>query len=183
MPIKLPDRIETTNLVLRRPQPEDAQAIFDNWAQDTEVTRFLTWKPHTNIGQTREFITWSCQRAEDGERNPFIIESADSHSVIGMIDANPSNAHSVMLGYVLARNWWGQGLMAQAARALAELCLAEPEIWRVWAGCAPQNGQSARVMEKAGLVYEGCARRFVVLPNLSEQPHDLLIYARVKAES
>ena len=39
-------RIETPRLILRRAIWEDAQAMFNNWASDPEVTKFLTWPPH-----------------------------------------------------------------------------------------------------------------------------------------
>ena len=46
-------RIETPRLVLRRFRPEDAQAMFDNWASDDEVTKYLTWPSHTDIGVSK----------------------------------------------------------------------------------------------------------------------------------
>lgn len=35
--------IETPRLILRKAQMEDAQPMFDNWASDPEVTKYLTW--------------------------------------------------------------------------------------------------------------------------------------------
>lgn len=44
----LPSTLETARLVLRPPRMEDAAAIFEGYAQHPEVTRYLTWKPHTS---------------------------------------------------------------------------------------------------------------------------------------
>ena len=41
--------IETSRLILRRAIREDAEPMFRNWASDPEVTKFLTWPPHSNI--------------------------------------------------------------------------------------------------------------------------------------
>lgn len=41
--------IETHRLILRAALPEDAQPMFENWASDPEVTKFLTWPPHRSI--------------------------------------------------------------------------------------------------------------------------------------
>ena len=41
-------RLETERLVLRRFVNEDAEAMYKNWAADEEVTKYLTWPPHSN---------------------------------------------------------------------------------------------------------------------------------------
>ena len=41
-------KLETERLVLRRYIPEDAAAMYKNWASDKEVTKFLTWPPHAS---------------------------------------------------------------------------------------------------------------------------------------
>ena len=41
--------IKTKGLTLRRFTVEDAQAMYDNWASDPEVTRYLTWPTHGSI--------------------------------------------------------------------------------------------------------------------------------------
>ncbi len=51
-----PQRFETQRLVLRVPQMSDAQAIFDGYATDPAVTRYMTWRPHESIDQTRAFL-------------------------------------------------------------------------------------------------------------------------------
>lgn len=42
-------RLETDRLVLRRFVPEDAADMYRNWASDPEVTKFLTWPPHSSV--------------------------------------------------------------------------------------------------------------------------------------
>jgi [ribosomal protein S5]-alanine N-acetyltransferase len=60
------------------------------------------------------------------------------------------------------------------------LWLAAPSVWRVQAYCDPENGASARVLEKAGLVREGLLRRYIVTPNLGDEPRDVYVYALVR---
>ena len=48
--------IETERLILRRFRLEDAQAMYDRWASDPEVTRFLTWPPHASADSTRQLL-------------------------------------------------------------------------------------------------------------------------------
>ncbi|MGH6943752.1 MAG: GNAT family N-acetyltransferase, partial [Geminicoccaceae bacterium] len=82
--------------------------------------------------------------------------------------------------YVLARPFWGRGYMTEAVRALIRAALADPWIFRVWAFCDVENLASARVMEKAGMSFEGRLRRWTVHPNVGPEPRDVLCYAKVR---
>ena len=46
--------IETSRLILRQARIEDADIMFHNWANDAEVTKYLTWPPHGNIEVTKK---------------------------------------------------------------------------------------------------------------------------------
>jgi len=52
----LPDRFETARLILRPIEPQDAPAIFTGYAQDPEVVRFLIWRPHQSLTDTKVYI-------------------------------------------------------------------------------------------------------------------------------
>lgn len=54
--MKPPEVIETERLRLRRPVMEDAEVIFAEYAQDAEVTKYLTWRPHKRLETVREFL-------------------------------------------------------------------------------------------------------------------------------
>ena len=52
-------RLETDRLILRRFTLDDAPAMFNNWANDPEVTKYLSWEPHADLEVTREILrTW-----------------------------------------------------------------------------------------------------------------------------
>jgi ribosomal-protein-alanine N-acetyltransferase len=84
--MKPPERVETEHPVLRKPHTNDALAIFEGWAQDHEVTRYLTWHLHQRVEQTQEF-SGSCLFAWEREiRFPYAITLGETDEVIGMID-------------------------------------------------------------------------------------------------
>ena len=68
----------------------------------------------------------------------------------------------------------------EAASAVVDWALAQPQIYRVWAICDHENLASARVMEKIGMQREGLMRRGIVHPNISDEPRDCWVYARVR---
>ena len=82
-----------------------------------------------------------------------------------------------MCGYVLARPFWGRGLMTEALTEVAHWAMRQEGIWRIGAVCDVDNPASARVMEKSGLVREGVLRRWLIHPNLSPDPRDCYSYA------
>jgi ribosomal-protein-alanine N-acetyltransferase len=174
-----PESIETERLRLRRPQIDDAQTLFDTYTQDAEVTRFLAWRPHTSVEETRGFLERCESVWSTGEAYPYVIERRENGEVLGMIEMR-IQGHSAGLGYVLAKKYWGQGLMSEAAQALVDWALSQPEIYRVFAFCDTENIGSARVMEKAGMQREGRLRRYFVHPNLGNEPRDVYMYAKVK---
>ncbi len=169
----------TARLLLRRPVPEDAPVIFQRYAQDPEVTRYLTWRPHADLSQTEAFIDRCLHSWETGQAFPYSIILREQPGPIGMIEAR-IQGHKAEIGYVLARQYWGQGYMTEAAGAVASWLLDQPAIYRVWALCDVENSGSARVLEKIGMQREGILRRWLVHPSLSDEPRDCYCFAVTK---
>lgn len=123
-----PEVLRTRRLTLRRPSVNDAAALFQAYARDAEVTRFLIWKPHESIEDTKLFLEGCNSRWDSGESYPFAIGAApDGAEPFGMIEARPGK-HGVDFGYVLAREAWGKGYMAEALRALGDWFLEQPSV-------------------------------------------------------
>jgi len=71
--------------------------------------------------------------------------------------------------------------MSEALTSVVQWALAQPEIYRVWATCDIENLASARVLERIGMEREGVLRRWLVHPNVGNEPRDCLCYSVVKA--
>ncbi|MEW6032277.1 MAG: GNAT family N-acetyltransferase [Bacillota bacterium] len=172
-------RLATARLELRPPTLDDAQAIFSGYAQDREVTRYLVWRPHSNLEETRMFLQSCLDGWASGSELTWAITLAGSGDLIGMVASGPCG-HKADLGYVLARPYWGNGYMTEAVSAVIEWLFSVPEVYRVWAVCDTANLASARVMEKVGMTREGLLKRWNVHPNVSSEPRDCYVYARVR---
>jgi [ribosomal protein S5]-alanine N-acetyltransferase len=167
-----PDAIETRRLALRRPRLDDAQAIFERYAQDREVTRYLMWLPHQSVATTSAFLAKCQTEWQDAVGFGYVITRKPADDAIGMIDLR-LNGMQADLGYVLARPHWGEGLMPEAASALVAIALGQSAIVRVQAICDVDNRASARVLERAGLLFEGMLHKHVIHPNISAEPRDV----------
>jgi len=137
--------IATERLLLRRPRVEDVQAVFDGYAQDPEVVRFLVWRGHASVADTREFLESCSAKWDERSAFPWSIVRSSGDAVMGMIELRP-RGHEASLGWVLMRSAWNQGYMTEAARALIDVAFSDPAVFRVWAVCDVENLASARVM-------------------------------------
>ena len=179
--IPAPEILTTERLILRRPQLSDAAAVFEEYAQDSEVTRYLIWRPHKEIKETYEFLVGCLARWESGEELSWGITRKGEDRVIGMV-ACRIRGHAADIGYALARSYWNRGYITEAVRAVVEWAAGLEPVFRVWAVCDTDNTASARVLEKVGMTREGVLRRWIIHPNITLEPRDCFVYSRVRGE-
>ena len=176
----LPTTFQTNRLVARLPVASDSAHLFAAYTSKAEVSRYMMWQPHTEVETTEVFVAECIAAASGGTRLPYVLARRDKPDLpIGMLEARPSG-HKVDLGYVLAPEHWGQGLMPEAISSLASLALGQAEYFRIQAFCDVENLPSQRTLEKASFVREGRHERFVVHPNMSAEPRPCFMYARCK---
>jgi RimJ/RimL family protein N-acetyltransferase len=87
------------------------------------------------------------------------------------------SVHGAEIGYVLGRDWWGQRLMVEAVASVMDWLQRQAGIYRIWAYCEANHLRSVRVLERSGMTYEGTLKRWIVLPNLADEPCDAKVFA------
>jgi ribosomal-protein-alanine N-acetyltransferase len=172
----LPDRLETSRLILRPIARGDALAVFAGYAQDPEVARYLSWRPHRRLAETEAYVS-RCLAAPPTRLRTYALVGRGDGRLIGAFDLRRPEPHRIGYGYVLARSFWGRGLMTEALAEAVRWAMSQEEIWRIGDVCDVDNLASARVMEKAGLAREGVLHRWLVHPNLGFEPRDCFSYA------
>lgn len=170
---------ETERLILRKPEIRDARDMFENYTQDEEVTRYLTWPPHGSYETTREWLESSITNWNPQELLELVIYHKEDRAVIGMA-ALRINSFKATLGYVLAKKYWGRGYMAEACRPLCDYLLSMDHIYRIEGFHDVENPASGRVLQKLGMEYEGLFKRYMIHPNVSAEPRDCHIYSLIK---
>ncbi len=174
---QLPDFVHTERLVLREPRESDAHALFDAYTQDLQVARYMIWRPHAAVSETEVFVAGCIEGWASGLRQPYVLTLREEPTrAIGMLEARPLS-HLVDIGYVLARNLWGKGLMPEAIRSLASATFSVPSFFRLQATCDVQNHASARTLEKSGFSREARLERYVIHPNITAEPRACFMYA------
>ncbi len=164
------ERMETARLVLRRPTSADAGAIFDGWASDPAVTRYVSWPTHDSPAATAAFLEFSDAEWERWPAGPLLIESRDTGAVMGSTGFGFDTPTMAEVGYVLATRFWGCGYATEALSAIVDLA-REMGVVRLHAGCHPLNTASANVLEKCGFVRDRGPSRTIPFPNFWPRPH------------
>ena len=116
--------------------------------------------------------------ADEDETFAFAV-TVDS-KVIGSIGAfRQGNIHrqTAELGYYIAEEYWGKGIMTEAVKQLCDYVFSHTDIIRIFAEPFALNSASCRVLEKAGFQYEGTLRSNAVK---NGKVLDMKMYARVK---
>lgn len=152
--------IETERLILRPFHEDDAEPMFRNWASDSQVTKFLTWPTHENVEVTKQVVKNWVKRNDVPQNYQWAIELKKIHEPIGSISAVKidDKTESATVGYCIGRNWWGQGITAEALQAVIAFFFSEVNMNCVNACHDPRNPNSGKVMKKCGMVYEGTWR-------------------------
>lgn len=148
--------IRTQRLVLRRFREEDAKDFFEVCRKD-EVTRYLTYNSHQSIDDTRSIIALWISEYERQDTYNWAIE-LDGRVVgsIGSVKGNDALS-SCTLGWQIDVSCWNKGYMTEAAKAVIAY-LQEVGYIRISSCHDTLNPASGRVMQKAGMTFEGTLR-------------------------
>jgi RimJ/RimL family protein N-acetyltransferase len=176
--VALPEQFSSERLRLRRPESSDAAAIFERYATDPEVTRFLSWPSHKSQDDTLAFLRFADAAWAAWGAGPLLIEDKDSDLLLGSTGVEFITSTRVSTGYVLAQDAWGKGYASEALQAVLD-ALSGSTVWRVGALCHTDHDLSAKVLEKAGFEREGVLRRHTVFPNLAPEPQDVIMFSRI----
>lgn len=174
--------LESERLILRRFTLEDADDMFNNWANDRQVTKYLTWSPHASVDATREIISmWVAEYVNDTTYN-WGIELKEIGQLIGSISAvdfNDKNSRCE-IGYCMGKAHWNKGIMTEALKRVMDFLFSEVGLNRVQAKHDVLNPGSGKVMEKAGMQYEGTFKQYFIRKDGTFG--DMKMYAAIKGD-
>jgi ribosomal-protein-alanine N-acetyltransferase len=151
--------LETDRLTLRGMRVSDAPHMFE-YARRPSVTEYLTWEPHTSEEETREYLTYVGQRYRTGDFYDWAVVDKESGRMIGTCGFTSFNcpSDSAEIGYVLNPAFQGRGLATEAVLRVLAFGFEELKLHRIEAHFIEGNHASRRLMERAGMRFEGFAR-------------------------
>lgn len=145
----------TKRLILRPFSVEDAQAMYDNWASDPEVVKYLTWPAYKSPDTAVEILSlWTAQYG-DPTFYQWAIALKENNMPIGSISVVDIEEDVPEIGYCIGRAWWNQGITTEALSGIIQFLFKDVGVEKVTAKHAVENPASGRVMAKCGMVFEG----------------------------
>lgn len=151
--------LSTNRLVLRAFTMEDL-ADFYEYCKDPDTGIHAGWKPHESMEESRDILHHFIE-----EREVWAICEKQSGKVIGSIGLHRDSKRRRnfnqcrMMGYVLSKAYWGQGLMTEAAKEVLRHAFEDLKLEMVTISHFSYNQRSARVIEKLGFHREGVLRK------------------------
>lgn len=176
-----PPVLETFRLVLRPMTSADAPDV-QKWAGDFEVADTALNIPHPYPdGLAEEWIAQQGRGWREGREAVFAITARADGTLMGAIGLAAIDArhrHAEM-GYWLGLPFWNLGIATEAAHGVLRFAFDTLDLERVFAHYFARNPASGRVLEKIGMVREGCLRAHV---RQWGRPEDLVVCGILRRE-
>jgi len=150
MKLQIPDHFETSRLNMVRLRHEDAEEIFYTYASKPEATKFVSWKTHDRLADTRAYLENTIRGWNAGAEYGFAVRLRNNRLIgsCGILN----DGGKVQFGYILSPSQWGKGYATEVCMKLMEVLQSIPGVVSIWTFIDSENEASARVLLKAGLV-------------------------------
>ena len=161
--------LQTDRLILRRLTFDDCQTMFDHWAGDPQVTRYLRWNTHRDWTVTAEYLyevekcyaeptfyNWGICLKDRTLIGTIGVGRAERAAAQGW-QALPESLHGTEIwesGYALGQAWRGQGYATEALNAVLDFWFDRVNAPWLFIRHALENPASGRVIQKAGFLYD-----------------------------
>jgi len=167
------------NLELRVRVPEEAEESFAVIDKNREhLRKYLPWVDSTKSAEDIKQVIIKWQNAFEDKSEVVVGIYFDNKYAgnMGLHDINKNN-NSAEIGYWLAENYQGKGIMTDCVRALTDYGFNELDLNRIFICCVTENRKSRAVPERLGYIQEGILQDGI---RLYEIYHDVVMYGMVK---
>lgn len=148
--------LETERLILRPWEESDLEDFYE-YAKVDGVGQMAGWEPHKSIQESKKILDMFIR-----EKKTFALELKENHKVIGslglenlslLLDEKYEKLAGREIGYVLSKDYWGQGLMPEAVKRVIRFCFEDLNYDYLICCHWIENSQSQRVIEKSGFQF------------------------------
>lgn len=170
--------IETDRLILRRIKLEDASQIYKNWTSDPLVSKQLEWNVHQSIDDTLDYVNSKLEAYNNDFFYDWVVVLKKTNEPIGEISSvRIQKKHDLVeLGYNYGSKFWGNGYASEALKAVIKFLKEEAKVYKVICAHISTNPASGKVMQKAGMEYDGTLKDYRIDKSTNERV-DLIYYS------
>lgn len=175
--------LETERLLLKKGTLDDANEIYENYGKDPLVSKYVVWNQHKSIEDAIKLMEkWQESYKKNNSYKWLVIEK-NSQNVIGSITAVKVDDvnKTVAIGYCFGSKWWNKGFATETLKRVIKFFFEEVGVQTIYANHLSSNIASGKVMEKAGMKFEGTLRNRMI-DKITNLPIDLFSYSIIKED-
>ena len=148
--------LETDRLILRRFEKDDANNMFNNYASNPNVTKFLTWQPHKTVKDSENIINIWINEYSNLDFYQWCIELKEIKQIIGSISVVNiwKEMDKCEIGYCLSEEYWHKGITSEALKKIIEFLFNVADAKTIVAKHDVNNINSGLVMKKCGMEFQ-----------------------------
>src|SRR6476620_8284739 len=179
-PLEVPRLVAGDRFPLRPWELGDLPLVRE--ASSDDYIPLITTVPATYSQEAAEaFVRRQWERASTGSGYPFVIVRIEDGRSLGSVGLwlRDWEEGRASLGYWLAGSARGQGVAAEALRAVVRWALGDLRIPRLQLCVEPWNVASVRTAERAGFRREGLLRSW---QQVGEERRDMIMYSMLGVE-
>lgn len=152
--------METERLVLRKLSMGDLYDYYERIWSDGNVSRYMLWEPHQDIGESMESLQKRLDGYADGSCYCWAVALKEDDSLIGLVELLRFDEadSSCSFVYLFAKDWWNQGYATEAMAAVFDFVREDLEIARIRVDHMTANAASGAVMRKLGMRHVGSVK-------------------------
>lgn len=173
--------METERLTLRRFEIADTQSIFESWISDPEVQNNYGEAACNSIDEAKTVVKKWISLYENKEFYRWTIILKGTNENIGQIAFYLVDSKNLRadVEYCIGQPYWGNGYASEALKATIEYAFKRVYFNRVQAFHRSKNPSSGKVLQKAGMKYEGTLKQYLIHKNEFD---DCIMYAITRQE-
>lgn len=163
-------RLETSRLIVRSPQLQDASALLDfHVRNDAHLASTSPPKPDgfETLHYWEQYIHHSRRDFQEGTSCRLVVcARSHEHRIIAKVNFSQivrGPFQACYLGYAVDADEEGKGYMTEACEAAIHYAFTALHLHRVMANYLPTNERSGRLLRRLGFIVEGYARDYLMI--------------------
>ena len=175
--------LETERLLLRKGSIKDSENIYNNYGKDPLVSKYVVWNMHKSVADAAALMEKWEESYDKLTSYKWLVIEKESNEVIGSITAVKVDElnKTVALGYCFGSKWWNNGYATETLKRVIKFFFEDICVETIYANHLTDNKASGKVMQKAGMIFEGTLRNRMT-DKITNKPMGLDTYSIIKED-
>jgi ribosomal-protein-alanine N-acetyltransferase len=177
-------KLETNRLIIRDHIESDIDGLH-SVLSDKDLMFYIQDIATSNFEESLANLNFAMEEAKSSHRTCFFFAIIDkeTNEYIGNVGTTKLretvDGNVMELGYFIKREYWGKGIVTEAAKEVIKFCFEDLGTLKIETGCNADNTASEKIMKKLGMIKEADLKLKVVIDG---KFYDRVEYRLLKSE-